>query len=565
MVSVIGELTELIMYYIEDSTVEQNIITAQQPESVYGLARLAGHNPTRGFSAIGEIQIIWKPGMQSAIAGNALYINANSILRSNLNGLNYIMRSSTDLITLNKNAREYVNVPIVQGLLEAQTVTGTGEAFQTFNIQTNGATAHDLVTVSVNGEKWTVYDSLYDMQATTKGVVVKTGLNGGLDLHFGNASFGQIPVNGAIIRVEYIKTAGKAGNLGDSNDLTFKFVDPGYDGVGNEYDLNELLEIKVSSAPKMGADQESLEFTRLIAPLASKSFVLATPENYEHFLARYNMFSYIDAYNSTEDQYLDDDNVMYLFLMPDVNSKLQKNQDYFSVPLEEFFFTQSELEGIREAIELSGQQMVTTEIQFVEPVKKFYSMNIWVRHFEGFDEIQLMNDIRAKISNYLLTVTRRDRLPKSDLVALLEGIDGIDSVNVQFMSKSEEDALRTGSYTVTQTTITPQTPVLEDVGNGRNRVLFFKKTVTASTVTFDPAQGIPSEVRETVSGLDQFGDIVLDKQEVAVFRGDWTDRTGNIVDDDAKIGELAALSVNFAKPIPRTVYTQIQSANRRAL
>ena len=54
LVKVASEMTQLILLYLEDSTVEQNIMTAQQPESVYGLARLTGHDPTRGFSALGE-------------------------------------------------------------------------------------------------------------------------------------------------------------------------------------------------------------------------------------------------------------------------------------------------------------------------------------------------------------------------------------------------------------------------------------------------------------------------------------------------------------------------------
>ena len=565
IMNVVSELTELIMFYIEDATVEQNIMTAQQPESIYGLARLAGHDPARGFSAVGEIEVRWKPGKQNDVAGNALYITTNSKISSDLNGHNYLLRSSSDIISISTSDVNYIKIPIVQGDVESQQVTGTGEKFQTFNIQTGGTTAHDMVNVFVNGESWRVYDSMYDMPSESNGVIIKTGVTGGIDLFFGNDNFGRVPQNGSIITIEYIKSKGSAGNLGESKDVTFKFTDFGYDGVKGEYDLNELLEIKVSSSPKMGADPESVEFTKLIAPLQSKSFVLATPDNYEHFLARYNMFSYIDAYNTTDDQYLDDDNIIYLFLLPDVSAKLTTGQDYFSVPTEEFFFSQAELGAIRNAVEDSGQQMVTTEIEFVDPSKKLYAMNINVRHFEGYDEIQLMNNIRAKVSEYLLKITRRDRLPKSDIVALIEGVDGVDSVNVQFISKGNEDALRTGSYTVTQTTITPQSPVLEDVGNGKNRILFFKKTVTSKTVTFNAADGIPPEVRKQVTGLDDFGDILLDKEDVAMFRGGWKDRTGANVADDPKIGALSSMTINFSNPVPRTVYTQIQAANRKAL
>jgi hypothetical protein len=192
-------------------------------------------------------------------------------------------------------------------------------------------------------------------------------------------------------------------------------------------------------------------------------------------------------------------------------------------------------------------------------------MNITVRHFEGYDEIQLMNEIRAKVSEYLIKITRRDRLPKSDIVALIENITGIDSVNVQFISKSQEDALRNGSYTTTQTTITPQSPVLESVGNGKNRILFFKKTITSKTVTFTAADGIPQNVYRDVTGLDDFGDIILNKEDVAMFRGGWQDRNGGIVVDEPKIGQMASLSVAFTTPIPKTIYTQLQSTNRKAL
>ena len=106
----------------------------------------------------------------------------------------------------------------------------------------------------------------------------------------------------------------------------------GEDSVGEQHDLNNFLDVTVTSSPKMGTDRESTQFTKIMTPLASKSFVLATPDNYEYFLSRYGIFSYLDAYNTTEDQYLDDDNVIYIFAIPDVRKKLAKNQDYFSVP-----------------------------------------------------------------------------------------------------------------------------------------------------------------------------------------------------------------------------------------
>jgi hypothetical protein len=205
-------------------------------------------------------------------------------------------------------------------------------------------------------------------------------------------------------------------------------------------------------------------------------FVLATPENYEHFLSRYNSFSYIDAYNTTDDGYLDDDNVIYLFMLPDAKRKLSGSQDYFALPIEEFTFTATEQAAIQKTIEDSGQQMVVTDIEFVTPVIKKYRMDIYVRYFEGFDKNQIFKDIRSKISEYLMNITRRDKLPKSDIIALLEATEGIDAVNVQFVSALEEEARRLGYYYVKTIKVTPSTPVLQDIGNGKQRFFFFEKS-----------------------------------------------------------------------------------------
>lgn len=562
LLEVINELGELIFFYIEDSTVEQNILTAQQPESVYGLSRLAGHDPYRGASAFGEISIRLNTTAANEVAGDSLIIPSNSIVVSNTNGHSYLMRTNSDQFRIDKSNSDFIYVPIIQGKLETQTVTGTGLPLQSFNIITQGNTDHDNVTISVNGEKWTKYDSLYDMLPTTKGFLLKTAVSGGLDIYFGNNSFGMIPQAGAAIEISYIVTKGSAGNLVDAKDLTFKFQAVGYDSLGNSYNLNEILDLTCTVAPRMGADPEDINLTKLIAPLQSKSFVLATPDNYEYFLSKYGMFSYLDAYNTTDDGYLDDDNVIYLFMLPDVKKKLQSNQDYFSLSLDEFVFSQNQKNAMLGVLEASGQQMVTTEVQIVEPKIKKFRVDIKVRYFEGYSKTVLFNNIRNKVSEYLLNITRRDRLPKSDIIAVIEAIEGIDSVNLRFVSQSEEDARRFGYYTVTNTIVTPSTPTLEDIGNGKQKYVFFKKTVRETTVNINEGDALP----ESVIGMDSFGDIILEKEEIALFRGGWMDRIGATVVDDAKAGEMAALSVYFDEPaVPNTIYSKLQTKNRKAI
>lgn len=564
IVNVMSELGELIMFYIEDATVEQNIYTAQQPESIYGLSRLTGHDATRGFAATGEIEFRWKVGADlGKIAGTGLNIDARSELSCELNGLKYTLLTQQEKFRLEKSNKYKTKCAIIQGEFEQQTFTGTGESMQSYNIKIQSLTDHSKVTVAVNGEQWTKHDSIYDLLNEEKGYILKTGISGGLDVYFGTGNFGAIPPAGADITIEYVKHKGSLGNIDDGQDIVFQWQSEGTDSNGDEFDLNEYLEVNVTSSPKMGADKENPEFTKLMAPLASKSYVLATPDNYEYFLSRYGLFSYVDAYNTTSDQYLDDDNVIYIFAVPDIKRKLLANQDYFSIPENEMFFDQNEYDKMSQVIQDSGQQMVTTEVVFVKPQIRKYSMDINIRYFEGYTKQEIFTEVRARVSDYLLNVTRRDKLPKSDIVYILEEIEGIDAVNVRFISETEETARRLGYYESKTVSVVPQEPViLEDIGNGKQKYIFFKRVEEVKTVDVDATTAIPP----TVAGLDEWGDIIMEKEEVAVFRGGWQDRDGDDILDDAKINAEAALSVNFDEtPVPRTIYTRVQAGNRKAL
>ena len=562
ILDVLSEISKLIFFYVEDATVEQNILTAQNPESIYGLSRLAGHDSFRGAAASGEIKLRLSVMNLDDIAGDALNIPADAKIRSNDNGLVYTLKTSNDQFRLEKSNSNYIYVPVIQGEYESQTLTSTGESFQSYNVITRSMTDHDEIRVMVNSSLWTKYDSLYDMKKDTQGYIVKTGITGGLDIYFGNGSFGEIPVEGASITVEYLKIDGAMGNLNGRKDLTFKFETEGTDSLGNSHDLNELLEFSFTTAPKMGANQENIELTKLIAPLQSHSFVLATPDNYEHFLSRYGLFSYLDAYNTTDDGYLDDDNVIYLFMLPNTVKKLQNNKDYFSLDPSEFFFTEIEKEGIMGLLEKSGRQMVTTEVKIVDPKPQYFRMDIKVRYFEGYQKANLYTEIRSKVSEYLINITRRDRLPKSDIVAIIESIEGIDSVNVKFTSEKEETARRLGYYISETVTVTPATPVLEELGNGKQKMVFFKRNVQTSQVNFEPGAALP----ENVINLDSFGDIILEKEEVALFRGGWLDQDGVMVDDSVKLGEKAALSIYFDEPaVKNTIFAKVQAKNRKAI
>jgi hypothetical protein len=539
LLKVMSNIGELIMYYITDSTTENNIITANNLESIYGLAALTGHNPTRPISAMGQVRMKFKPGKQSAFPGPYILVPNKTILRCQSNGIKYTMKFTGDYIRVEKTNVDFTFAEIIQGVFESQRVIGTGNSMQSFNVNTPGFVDNNNVKVYVNSELWQPYDSLYDMGINTKGYIVKTGLAGGLDIFFGNGFFGVAPVLGSFIDVEYLVTAGSGGNISSNSEpVTFRFEDTGKDVNGEDVDLNDFLLIETSKNPSLGSDQEDPAFTKLIAPLASKSFVLANPENYEYYLSRFNYFSYIDAFNETGDDYLDDDNIIYLYLIPDIQRKLTTDSDYFTVDLEEFTLTTDEKTMLVASINESGRQMTSTELQFVDPDIKRYAINIVLRTIEGYDLGVIRNEIRTKLNEYFLNVKRRDKIPKSDLVAIIEGIKGVDSVSVFFVSEENETAIRNGYYIKRSYKVTPTTPFLQEGEGNKKRYIFFNKELIETKIPIAAGE-------DPNLGLDDFGDITIGLRDLAIIRGGWTDRDGVYYEPTPVEGRASSLSIYF--------------------
>ena len=91
ILTVSANLGEMIFYYIESAITELNIFRARNIESIYGLSRLTGHDPTRGISARGIIGL--RPNTNAAIqvSGNYIQINRFAKVRIEDNNLDYFL------------------------------------------------------------------------------------------------------------------------------------------------------------------------------------------------------------------------------------------------------------------------------------------------------------------------------------------------------------------------------------------------------------------------------------------------------------------------------------------
>ena len=521
LLSVISNIAELIFTYISHTAEELNIRTAQNIESIQGLAQLAGHEAYRGGSAYGVMGV--KLNTSNDFEGNHLKIKNFSKFIINETGCVYFMNFPTDSIKLSVGGGSFVSVPFMQGEIETQTFTSNGTPLQSFNPVIKGMVDHDNIAVRVNGKEWYKVNSLYDMPIydddnpeASECFIVKTSPTIGISIFFGNDNFGKIPPAGALIEVVYIKTSGSIGNS-NSTGLSYKFIDMGIDEYGNEVDLNDVLITETIAPPMLGSDYENPEFTKAIAPKSSKSFVLATPDNYVNFLSKYNQFSFIYAYHTKYDDDITDDNVIYLKVIPNIKKKLSSSEDYFEVPVSEFILDKYEKESLMAALENSGRMLIGSEVEIVDPEVKFFTINVILRYFDNIDRSSVSSNIRSLLNKYFLNINRSDIIPKSDLIALIEGIEGVDACDVFFISKENEMAKINGYY-------------YDEFG-----VMF--------TVGDDDDPQI---------GFDSYGNIVMDKGCIYVPRGGWKDANDNYYTLTPEDGKIGPLNIFFETPVVNT-------------
>ena len=491
----------MVLFYVEDSITELNMNTATRTRSIRALARLTGHNPTRAIAATGTLRFTYN-GKKIDLYGNSAIIPNFTVLTNGSNGLSYLVYIKEQDARLTLENRNFLDVNIIQGSIEVQQLTSTGDPLQSYSISIKKSYKVDnfFVRVYINNTLWKSYDSIYDMPLDGEGVVIKTGQNGGIDLFFGNKYFGKIPTRGSSIRVEYLTTTGAAGNINMEDPIDFKFKDSGYDILGNEIDLNEILRVDMKTLVSFGSDEEPIEMTKLLAPKLSRAFVLANTDSYVYFLEKYNYFSVIDAFTTFDDNNVSDDNVIYLFLIPDVNKRKNSSDDYFTIPTALFTLTSAEKTKIYDLIENSGQKIMTTVLKILDPIISKYVMNINVIAYEGYSKDTIRQSIISQCSDYFLKNRRRDRIPKSDLIRIIESVDGVDSVNVWFISEKNE---------------------------------LYKSN--------------PDNVSKPDVGVDDYGDVIITKGELAVVHGGWNDRNGIVFEDSTSQTKPSSINITFGR------------------
>lgn len=521
VLAILENFHQLSFLYLKNAITQFDLsdATRYNPRVIRNSAILAGHIPGRAISATGTLRLTVnkQADLEKDLNGGRITYKNRLRIKNNTNGLTYCFNIGVE------NRTEYIKldtvifIPIIQGELISRVETGNGGQLQTINITEiiNGNDVDNFnVEVYVNGVYWNLKKHIYELLPDEKACVVRTGFNGGIDVIFGNGGFGAIPANGAYIEIRYIKTDGAAGNIFRRTLNDWKFLDDVVDASGETVDMTKVFNIEIYNDINFGADAESLSFTRSVLPIASNNFVLGLPQQFAYEIKKLGVFSHVNAYEKT--------GTVFIVATPNINLFRNQNSDYFSIGIDAFVLDEYEKSKIRKYLQTSGNLMLTRKYKIDSPKLSFYIMNVFILSYSDVTDETVNAQILAKISDYFLDLSRIERIPKLDILRILSTIPDIHSVDVQFISRKNEDYHKDGQQKI------------ENRYNNQSR-----------TSQYLSRSGIPSSYDpNTVLGIDPLmGDILFEADEVPIIRGGWRDRMGTYYSDSVDTNQLKSVNI----------------------
>jgi len=580
ILTVVKEFFVQNLLYVKNTVRQLDIDQSVSTRTIRNIARISGHNPSRAISAKGTLKFKLKQGIDISkqVSEGKVVIYDETQIKNKSNNLYYSIKTGTyrNYYTLTSGCQFFVN--LVQGKYETQTFTGDGTLSQSYQVTVSNNTTIDNFDfqISLNGIVLQIRDHIYDMLEDEYACCTRTGFNGGLDIYFGNGIHGCIPNLGSTIEVKYLTTNGLYGNILNNKNNDFTFINDIYDSYGNVLQADTLFDVFIETDVKFASDGESVEYTKSVIPYVSRNFVLATPDQFIYHLKKLNMFSKVNAFNTLDmikidinaDGVLDDVNIneMYLYLIPRITDYFSSTVNYFNVPFDAFYLDQNEKDRVINYIKKQGIVSISSTIKIIDPSIKKYIVNIFIRRYDDTSEENIREQVLDTLSSYFASYSRYDRIVKANLITSLKDIDGIDSVNLEFVGKDNEDYQRDGAllsstqsnilqstYVANSSSVNVSTEQYKTITTNTNNANSINNDIStnntspnysSSIVGITPSNSISNSTVISYTNSSKFdpkkslgidpilGDIIIGTNELIVLRGGWSDRNGIYFGED---------------------------------
>lgn len=516
ILGVIENLHQLSFLYLKNSINAHDISlpNSLNRRIIRNAAITAGHIPGRAISSTGTLRFSLKTNidLEKDVPGGKITFSNRINIKNKTNSLDYSFNIGIEKVTHKITPNYNFFIPIIQGKWVTKTFTGQGTPLQTLSSNETGQkdVENFNVIITVNGEIWTIKKHIYDMIPNEKSVVVRTGYDGGVDIIFGNGGFGEMPPIGSVIQLSYIKTDGSSGNIFRRTINDWTFVDPILDGNGISLDIDKIFNIEIYNDISFGADGESLEFTKAVLPISSNNFVLALPQQYAYEIKKLGIFSHVNAYEKS--------GTIFIAVVPNINLFKNQNADYFTIDKSTFTLDTYEKSKVDNYLRTSGVIQLTRKYKIVNPKLSYYIMNVFVIPYSDATDDSVNSQILEKISDYFLSLSRIDRIPKLDIIKQLSTISDIHSVDIQFISKKNEDYHREMKIAM------------------QNQLSKYANTGTA--------RQLPDYNPTLTLGIDPIlGDILFEPEEMPIIRGSWKNRDDAYYSSDIESSGLKSVNI----------------------
>lgn len=503
LINVLGSTVQNVLLYIEDGLTEQNKYTAQRKKSIYSLAQLGGYNPSLGKAASCMVKMTVQPNNLGAYS---VIIPNKTKLICSYNGLNYSILLPQEAITFSV-ADDVSNkfLQVVEGTFETQTFMVKGGQLYTQTVLFNSDIDLDYLEVKVNDEIWERRESLYDMDPDAKQYVVKTSLNKGIDILFGNDQYGKSIGFNDKVSVTYLVHDGELGNIETEEPIYFSFQDEIKDASGGTINGNEIFVIKLADENSVsgGTYSETAAQVREMIGYNSRALVLADPKNYKVFL---NRFSFV-GYNRT---WSDEGSlVVNSIILKNYKQILERGSDYFNLKMSDLFLSEAQKSSIKNCIANSGQQLAGVTYNIIEPEICKYAVYVYLKMKEvQFDITSIEQAIRDKVGEFFSNVQNDMFIPKSDIISIIKSAsDVIDGVDLYILGEKNEKAIIDKQYI--------------------NKI----HTFNISKGLYDVNEELVyvGEGENPGIGFDEYGNIYLDNNDqFPVLMGGWNFRSSGI-------------------------------------
>lgn len=500
LINVLGSTVQSVLLYIEDGLAEQNKYSAQRKKSIYSLAQLGGYNPSLGKAASCITKMTIQPNNYNAFS---IIIPNKTKLICSYNGLKYNIILPQEAITFSLTddlSNKFIQV--VEGNFETQTFLSTGAQLYTQTVLFNGDIDIDYLEVKINDELWERKDSLYDMDPDGKQYTVKTSLNKGIDILFGNEQNGRALKYGDKITVTYLLHDGELGNIDTNEDVYFSFQDEIRDIAGNSLNANEIFVTKLADTNTVsgGTYSENAAKVKEMIGYNSRALVLADPKNYKVFL---NRFSFI-GYNRTWSE--EGSLIVNSIILRNYKQMLDRGSDYFNLKKSDLFLTEAQKTSVKNCIANSGQQLAGVTYKITDPEVCKYAIYVYLKMKDmQYDKTSVEQAIRDKVGDFFTNLNNDIFIPKSDIISVIKSAsDAIDGVDLYILGEKNEKAIIDKQYI--------------------NKSYIFNP----STGKYDIKEEVVyvEEGENPGIGFDEYGNIYLDNNDqFPVLMGGWKFRS----------------------------------------